>query len=192
MESRSLLAKARFSPLRVQRESRSVSCSERPDRCLHHAFLRTANEYVSQSVTVIRIRPRCGRFVGMVRVHIFYQPIGNGRQMPACGSWSADGRYYVFQVTQKVLYTDTTITSLWALSDSGPGTGEQASVPVALTSGPMSFGNASPGRDYKNIWAIGVRPAGEVVEYDWHGRNSSPWREESRPRMSTFRQTEIG
>ena len=30
----------------------------------------------------------------------------------------------------------------------------------------MSFGNASPGRDNKNIWAIGVRPAGEAVKYD--------------------------
>ena len=86
--------------------------------------------------------------------------------MACCGRWSADGRYYIFQVTQKVLYTDTTITALWALSDTGRGTDEPASVPVALTRGPMSFGSASPARDNKNIWAIGVRPAGEVVKYD--------------------------
>jgi Tol biopolymer transport system component len=83
-----------------------------------------------------------------------------------CGKWSADGRYYIFQVTQKVLYTDTTITSLWAISDSGSRIEEQAPVPVPLTTGPMSFGSASPARDNKNIWAIGVRPAGEVVKYD--------------------------
>jgi Tol biopolymer transport system component len=83
-----------------------------------------------------------------------------------CGSWSADGHYYIFQVTQKVSHTDTTITSLWALSDNGASTDERSSVPVALTDGPMSFGSASPGRDNKNIWAIGVRPAGEIVKYD--------------------------
>jgi Tol biopolymer transport system component len=86
--------------------------------------------------------------------------------MACCGSWSADGRYYIFQVTQKVLYTDTTITSLWVLSDPGRSSHEHASIPVALTGGPMSFGSASPSRDNKNIWAIGVRPVGEVVKYD--------------------------
>jgi Tol biopolymer transport system component len=86
--------------------------------------------------------------------------------MACCGSWSADGRYYIFQVTQKALYTDTTITSLFALSDTGHTSDEHASIPVALTRGPMSFGSASPARDNKNIWAIGVRPVGEVVKYD--------------------------
>src|SRR5580658_6604712 len=86
--------------------------------------------------------------------------------MACCGSWTADGRYYIFQVTQKGLNTDTTITSLWALPDTGRRTDERASIPVALTGGPMSFGNAWPARDNKSIWVIGVRPAGEVVKYD--------------------------
>ena len=81
-----------------------------------------------------------------------------------CGNWSADGRYYIFQATDKVPYTDITVTSLWALPDSG--TGDEKASPVALTNGPMSFGNVSPARGNQNIWAIGVRPAGEVVKYD--------------------------
>jgi Tol biopolymer transport system component len=85
--------------------------------------------------------------------------------MACCGSWTADGRYYIFQVTQKGV-TDTTITSLWALPDSGRSTDENTSLPVALTGGPMSYGSAWPGRDNKSIWAIGVRPAGEAVKYD--------------------------
>ena len=75
-----------------------------------------------------------------------------------CGSWTADGRYYIFQVTQSA---PTTVTTLWALLDS-----TSTGIPVQLTSGPMSFGNASPARDSKTIWAIGVRPAGEAVKYD--------------------------
>jgi len=73
-----------------------------------------------------------------------------------CGSWTADGHYYIFQVTQGAL------TTLWALPDSGQGKPE----PIQLTTGPISFGNASPARDNKKIWAIGVQPAGEAVKYD--------------------------
>jgi Tol biopolymer transport system component len=54
--------------------------------------------------------------------------------------------------------TSIVITSLWALSDADP-------VPVPLTSGPMSFGNASAARDGKKILAIGVQPTVEVVKY---------------------------
>jgi Tol biopolymer transport system component len=80
-----------------------------------------------------------------------------------CGSWTADGRYYIFQVTESA---PTTITTLWALPDFGRGADEGTPGLIQLTSGPMSFGNASPARDNKKIWAIGVQPAGEVVKYD--------------------------
>jgi len=83
-----------------------------------------------------------------------------------CGSWTADGRYYIFQASQYVPNTATLITTLWAWPDSGRTGDEDAEAPVPLTSGPMSFGNASPARDNKKIWALGVQPAGEVVKYD--------------------------
>jgi len=79
-----------------------------------------------------------------------------------CGNWTADGRYYIFQVTQS---EPTTVTTLWALPDSRQARDAGPSLPIQLTSGPMSFGNASPSRDNKTIWAIGVQPAGEVVKY---------------------------
>jgi len=82
-----------------------------------------------------------------------------------CGSWTADGRYYIFQASQNLPNTSTILTSLWALPDSAPAA-DAASALVRLTSGPMSFGNASQARDSKNIWAIGVAPVGEVVKYD--------------------------
>jgi Tol biopolymer transport system component len=70
-----------------------------------------------------------------------------------CGNWSGDGRYYIFQVTQG------TLTTLWAMPDSGSG------APVQLTEGPTSFGNLAVSRGNKNIWAIGVQPTAEVVIY---------------------------
>lgn len=88
-----------------------------------------------------------------------------------CGSWTADGRYYIFQVTQS---SPTTITTLWALPDAATGANANAAAPIRLTDGPMSFGNASPARDNKNIWAIGVQPAGEAVRYDPDKKHFDP------------------
>ncbi len=82
-----------------------------------------------------------------------------------CGNWTVDGRYYIFQVLQNQPNTSTTYTALWALPESTPGA-ENTPELVRLTSGPMSFGNASLARDSKKMWAIGVAPAGEVVKYD--------------------------
>ncbi len=83
-----------------------------------------------------------------------------------CGSWTADGRYYVFQASQTVPHTLTLFTSLWALSGSATGAGSDMSGLVQLTNGPMSFGNGSLARDSKKMWAIGVQPFGEVVKYE--------------------------
>jgi Tol biopolymer transport system component len=77
-----------------------------------------------------------------------------------CGNWTADGRYYIFQVTQAV---PTPVTTLWAIPDT---TEKDDATPIELTRGPMSFGNASPARDNKGIWAIGVQPSAEAVQYD--------------------------
>jgi Tol biopolymer transport system component len=94
--------------------------------------------------------------------------LGNwqGGSTACCGSWTADGRYYIFQATQS---SPTTISTLWALPDSGP-----TATPVQLTNGPMSFGNASPARDNSKIWAIGVQPVAEAVRYDSATKNFVP------------------
>ena len=75
-----------------------------------------------------------------------------------CGRWTADGRYYIFQVTQT---SPTTITTLWALRDTA-----HSVAPIELTNGPISFGNAAPTRDSKRILAIGVQPAAEAVKFN--------------------------
>jgi Tol biopolymer transport system component len=86
-----------------------------------------------------------------------------------CGSWTADGRYYIFQALQNQPNTSTTFTALWALPEPAQGAHNTASL-IRLTSAPMSFGNASLAHDNKKMWAIGVAPAGEVVKYD-HANN---------------------
>ena len=83
-----------------------------------------------------------------------------GASAACCGSWTPDGRYYIFQVTQSA---PTALTTLWTLADGGA---IAQSAPVQLTSGPMSFGNVSPAKDNERIWAIGVQPAGQAVKYN--------------------------
>lgn len=80
-----------------------------------------------------------------------------------CGNWTADGKYYVFQVSETVANTNLNVTSLWALPDTKD---DVVPRPVQITNGPMSFGNPSPAHDNKNIWAIGVQPTVEVVKYE--------------------------
>jgi Tol biopolymer transport system component len=86
------------------------------------------------------------------------------RSAACCGSWTADGRYYIFQASESVPNTTTVLTSLWALAESNAG--ENSGVPVALTGGPMSFGNAAAGRDSRKIWAIGLQPKVEIVKFE--------------------------
>jgi len=88
-----------------------------------------------------------------------------------CGNWTADGKYYVFQASQTVANTNLVVTSLWALPDTKA---EMAARPAQITSGPMSFGNPSPARDNKNIWAIGVQPTVEVVKYEMQKKQFVP------------------
>lgn len=80
-----------------------------------------------------------------------------------CGNWTADGKYFVFQASQNIANTNLVVTSLWALRETKAETGPSL---TQITTGPMSFGSPSPGRDNKNIWAIGVQPSVEVVKYD--------------------------
>lgn len=80
-----------------------------------------------------------------------------------CGSWTADGKYYIFQASQTISRTNLVVTSLWALPESGS---HANTAPMQITTGPMSFGSAFPARDNKKIWAIGVQPTVEVVKYE--------------------------
>lgn len=91
-----------------------------------------------------------------------------------CGNWTADGRYYIFQALQNLPNTSTTFTALWSLPEPSHSPDNNTSRLVRLTNAPMSFGNASPGRDTKKMWAIGVAPVAEIVKYDLHHKKFIP------------------
>jgi Tol biopolymer transport system component/DNA-binding winged helix-turn-helix (wHTH) protein len=77
-----------------------------------------------------------------------------------CGSWTPDGRYFVFQAAR-----DET-TSIWALQEGAGILRPAAPEPVQLTNGPMSTYAPLPSPDGKRIYLVGVKNRGEVVRYE--------------------------
>ena len=137
------------------------SYTARADRFLHPAFLPTVSGFASPSA-----KPELNTtslWEVMQDGSNAHALLGEwpSRLTACCGSWTAEGKYYVFQASQPVANTSIVVTSLWALSESRIEGG-----PPPLTNGPMSFGNVSAGRDTTKIWAIGVQPDVEVVKYE--------------------------
>lgn len=73
-----------------------------------------------------------------------------------CGKWTADGSYFVFQSQGNI----------WALAEKGNWFGKGSSLPVQLTSGPMTFSTPLPSKDGKKLFVAGRLARGELVRYD--------------------------
>jgi Tol biopolymer transport system component len=76
------------------------------------------------------------------------------------GSWTPDGRYFIFQVFRQ------NRMDLWATREKGDLFHKVDHRPVRLTSGPMSFNGPQPSADGKRIYAVGEQPRAELVRYD--------------------------
>ncbi|MFZ0964512.1 MAG: protein kinase [Terriglobia bacterium] len=73
-----------------------------------------------------------------------------------CGRWTPDGKYFIF----------ASQGGIWAMAER-PGLLHFARPkPVLLTSGAIPFIEALPSKDGKHLFAAGVAPRGEVVQYD--------------------------
>jgi Tol biopolymer transport system component len=75
-------------------------------------------------------------------------------QSICCGSWSADGRFYVFQST------DARGSDIWAMA-----TGPNAQI-LRLTNGPLSYISPLPSRTENNVFFVGLDPPAETRIFD--------------------------
>ena len=76
-----------------------------------------------------------------------------------CGSWTPDGKFYVFQAST------SDGTHLWAIKY--PESGEiEPSIPFQITSGAMDFGSPTISSDGETIFAFGWQKRGELAEFD--------------------------
>jgi Tol biopolymer transport system component len=87
-----------------------------------------------------------------------------------CGKWTSDGRYYVFQNRNNGrldLWTLPEKRWFWRRREEEKAT--------QLTAGPLDFQYPLPGKDNKQIFAIGTSHRAELVRYDRHTAQFLPY-----------------
>jgi len=87
-------------------------------------------------------------------------PGWNNPPAECCGSWTPDGKYYVFQSTRN------NRTDIWAIREKTRLFGSPSPEPMRLTSGPLDLSGVAPSKDGKRLYVIGSQPRGELVRYD--------------------------
>ena len=76
------------------------------------------------------------------------------------GSWTPDGRYYIFQSAHDGA------SNIWIMPDRSDWWRKVSREPVQLTTGPLQFGSPLPDRDGKKLFVVGLQPRAELVRYD--------------------------
>ena len=76
-----------------------------------------------------------------------------------CGSWTTDGRYFVFAST---FFSES---QLWAVRDGNRPIGRVREL-TRLSTGPTNLFAPLPGTDGKQLFAITTQPRGQLVRYD--------------------------
>jgi Tol biopolymer transport system component/DNA-binding winged helix-turn-helix (wHTH) protein len=93
----------------------------------------------------------------------------NNPPSEVAGSWTPDGKYFVFQSTRKQL------TSIWAMREGKDFFHKVNREPVQLTTGPMNVSSPLPSRDGKKLFALGEIPGGEWLRYDPRSHDLRPY-----------------
>jgi Tol biopolymer transport system component/DNA-binding winged helix-turn-helix (wHTH) protein len=88
-----------------------------------------------------------------------FLPGWNSPSRECCGSWTSDGRYFVFQATRD------SETHVWAMKER-PRLFDGTPQPTRLTSGPVSFLRPVPSPDGRKLYVIGWSLRGELQKYD--------------------------
>jgi DNA-binding winged helix-turn-helix (wHTH) protein/Tol biopolymer transport system component len=95
-------------------------------------------------------------------------PGWHGEAAACCGRWTADGKHFVFQSRSQGR------TDLWAIREGNRWSGRSPS-PLRLTNGPLSYELPFPSPDGQHIFAIGLKPRGELVHFDSSSQQFVPY-----------------
>src|SRR5207244_12348755 len=96
-------------------------------------------------------------------------PGWNSPPAECCGTWTPDGKYFVFQSTRN------NRTDIWAIREETGFFHKTSREPMRLTTGPIDFSSPVPSRDGKKLFVIGAQPRGELVRYDAGSRQFPPY-----------------
>ncbi|MDE3201681.1 MAG: PD40 domain-containing protein [Acidobacteriota bacterium] len=98
--------------------------------------------------------------------HVFL-PDWNPAANECCGTWTPDGRFFVFAATQNGR------SDIWAISERKNLLGRKQQ-PFPLTAGPISFSSPLPTRD-GNVFVAGTETRGELSRWDAASKSMTPW-----------------
>jgi serine/threonine protein kinase/Tol biopolymer transport system component len=84
----------------------------------------------------------------------------NNPPQECCGTWTADGKYYVFQSTRN------NASNIWMVAEQSKFARKLSREPFQLTAGPLQFSEPVPSKDGKSIFVIGQQPRAELVRYN--------------------------
>jgi len=86
-----------------------------------------------------------------------------------CGSWTPDGKYFVFQSQRGGT------SNIWTLREGGTLFRRVSHEPVQLTSGPTSAYMPLPSTDGKKLFVVTAQIRGELVRYDLTSHQFAPY-----------------
>src|SRR5438128_3579853 len=87
-------------------------------------------------------------------------PGWNNPPAECCGTWTPDGKYFVFQSTRNGR------TDIWTMREEGGLLRKSSQGPTQLTNGPLNFLGPFPSTDGRRVFVIGSQPRGELARYD--------------------------
>ena len=93
----------------------------------------------------------------------------NNPPSECCGSWTPDGRYFLFQSQRGG------VTNVWAIREGGSLFEKVSHEPVPLTTGATSTSNPVPSTDGKKIFVVTPHLRGELVRYDAASHQFAPY-----------------
>jgi eukaryotic-like serine/threonine-protein kinase len=93
----------------------------------------------------------------------------NNPPAECCGSWTSDGKYYIFQSMRGGT------SNIWAIREAGSLFRKVSHEPVQLTTGPTSTFVALPSTDGEKLFVVTSQPRGELVRYDAVSHQFEPY-----------------
>jgi Tol biopolymer transport system component len=86
-----------------------------------------------------------------------------------CGSWTADGNYYVFESSHGGRQ------DIWAIQENKGLFASRHREPFRLTTGPVNYSGLLPSRDAARLFVDGFTSTGEVQKYDAKSKQFVPY-----------------
>jgi hypothetical protein len=87
-------------------------------------------------------------------------PGWNQPQQECCGSWTPDGKYFVFQAVRD------NAQNIWIITEPRNNLQPISREPVQLTIAPLSYSLPVPDKDGKRLFAVGQKKRIELLRYD--------------------------